>query len=219
MAKRTELRAGNVGSMLCPSLVHGIQYLQVSKFGNADRHGTRRIGHEGLLESLWFRCACSNPQPYGGVGCSEIADSSSPAPERIDHFTGCLHIPDVDDVGLSGSNTYARANLNGDPAEVLRMRRLRGTAFVPDNIARPEWLMARGGIGVDHWRRKSLEPFQFRTIGNAAPIPGPVGSHHRGEEACGRGRPFPAGQAAGVGGSVRVAAEGPVQQLDFDREH
>ena len=79
--------------------------------------------------------------------------------------------------------------------------------------------MARGGIGVDHWRRKSLEPFQFRTIGNAAPIPGPVGSHHRGEEACGRGRPFPAGQAAGVGGSVRVSAEGPVQQLDFDREH
>ena len=99
------------------------------------------------------------------------------------------------------------------------MRRLRGAAFVPDHIAWPEWLMARGGIGVDHWRRKLLEPFQFGTIGNAAPITGPVGSHHRREEACGSGRPFAAGQASGVSGSVRVAAEGPVQQLNFDREH
>ena len=99
------------------------------------------------------------------------------------------------------------------------MRRLRGAAFVPDHIAWPEWLMGWGGVGVDDWWRESLEPLQFRTIRNATPIPGPVGSHHRGEEACGRGRPFPAGQTAGVCGSVRVSAEGPVQQLNFDREH
>ncbi len=210
MTKRAELGAGDVGSMLCPSLVHGVQYLQVPLFGNADRHSACRIGHEGLLESLWFRRVRSNPQPYGGVGCSEIADSSSPAPEGIDHVAGRLHIPDVDDVGLSRSNTYTRANLNGDPAEVLRMRRLRGAAFVPDHIAWPEWLMGRGGVGVDDWWRESLEPLQLGTIRNAAPIPGPVRSHHRGEEARGSGRPFPTGQAAGVGGSVRVSAEGPV---------
>ena len=219
MAKRTELGAGDVGSALDPSLVHGVEYSQVTLFGNADSDSTRWIGHKGLLENIEVRGFRSNPQPYRGVGCSEIADSSSSAPERIDHVAGRLHLPDVDDVGFPRGDPYTRTDLDGNPAEVLRMRRLRGAAFMPDHIARPEWLMARGGIGVDHRRRKSLQPFQLGTIGNPAPIAGPVCSHDRCEEACGSGRPFAAGQAAGVGGSVWISAESPMQQLNFDREH